>query len=921
MNTNIYMAVKRICCILTIILSILSAQKERRFAYELFSSKIQEVRADAGKDIQAPSNTTILLDGSRSTPKKGIHSYEWSFEEGIIFKDDYNFNETDLVILYEFNQDTVAITDEPDSTNKESFEPLPTPSYNTGQSQAQPVFNPETGETIVEMRLDPETGEQVAVAEEKQKMSYNDRVSIKKVITKNKFIEVALPEMPAGTKFPVILKVVDLKGSHDSDILWVGITDLNKYDEDYTQTEEFLEDGEGSDFDAVAHIDSTEDEQQDHLLSKVNFDYISIQPINKGLLKAMEVEIINAFLFNETRKLGFQKVIDPNRFIPDSVQTLKLVDRIRFDTDTLINIEKISSRPGIDLSASNITVIDTLVQADTVINTSLVPFDISAEVVDTSGLSGSELDTTALSGLTTDNTEFLSDDTETITDTLEGKSKGLGSLLSEGNEKYNQKYMKRVVTDTTIAIDSMIVYETIDTSITLDTLMYSETVDTVLYYNFNCINDSCAAENALLEGVGQVLTWGINEFSQLEVHFFDASSHLNNEPLRVWASSPVVLNPDISEKLHYPEALAITDDGKLLVAAANDQAVYELNLNQDASTLIENKVLGEKLLHPSGIDVGPNGIVYVSDRDNHRMFSVLDNYFESLLSPRKNTDGSISKGQAFFPTKITVGPGGDIYVLYEGNDSVVKIDKNYDRSLVLQPSIVNGIRDIAVNSKDNVFVVSPSSNMVYQVINDSTVVAVAGMDETDGMVKNNIKATDSFLGLPVAIDFDSADQLYIGDNKFGLVRRVDNEGIITTLYGINNKIDGIGDLRVSKGPDPDVFISQPLEHQIQRISLERVYPWRTEIKIHSPNYIISKSGVYGLEPEIHGAIADVFREKLAIPQEKKTIVEQLQENNQRLSDYIKKRPILFALLLILINQGISASIDGGVDLPPDFPDF
>ena len=109
MNTNIYMAVKRICCILTIILSMSTAQ-EKRYAYELFSSKSKELRADAGKDIQAPSNTTILLDGSRSTPKKGIHSYEWSFEEGIIFQDDYNFNETDLVILYEFNQDTVAIT-------------------------------------------------------------------------------------------------------------------------------------------------------------------------------------------------------------------------------------------------------------------------------------------------------------------------------------------------------------------------------------------------------------------------------------------------------------------------------------------------------------------------------------------------------------------------------------------------------------------------------------------------------------------------------------------------------------------------------------------------------------------------------------------------------------------------------------------
>jgi hypothetical protein len=105
----------------------------------------------------------------------------------------------------------------PDPTSKESFEPLPTPSYNTGQTQTQPVFDPETGEVIVEKqtgykfvddatvetqfapetgekisggmhfdpetgeaiietRFNPETGEQVAVAEEKQKMSYGEIV-------------------------------------------------------------------------------------------------------------------------------------------------------------------------------------------------------------------------------------------------------------------------------------------------------------------------------------------------------------------------------------------------------------------------------------------------------------------------------------------------------------------------------------------------------------------------------------------------------------------------------------------------------------------------------------------------------------------------------------------------------------------------
>jgi hypothetical protein len=78
----------------------------------------------------------------------------------------------------------------PDPTNKESFEPLPTPSYNTGQTQTQPVFDPETGEkisggmrfdpetgeAIIEKQFNPETGEQIAVAEEKQKTSYGEIV-------------------------------------------------------------------------------------------------------------------------------------------------------------------------------------------------------------------------------------------------------------------------------------------------------------------------------------------------------------------------------------------------------------------------------------------------------------------------------------------------------------------------------------------------------------------------------------------------------------------------------------------------------------------------------------------------------------------------------------------------------------------------
>ena len=50
----------------------------------------------------------------------------------------------------------------------------------TPVKQTQPIFDPETGEAIIETQFDPETGEQIAVAEEKQKMSYGEIVKLAK---------------------------------------------------------------------------------------------------------------------------------------------------------------------------------------------------------------------------------------------------------------------------------------------------------------------------------------------------------------------------------------------------------------------------------------------------------------------------------------------------------------------------------------------------------------------------------------------------------------------------------------------------------------------------------------------------------------------------------------------------------------------
>jgi len=117
-------------------------------------------------------SSSIQIQIDASMLRNTYASDEPSFGDGYY----YNYYDDDD----EPSQSTFLLTGsagvsffKPDPTNKESFEPLPTPSYNTGQTQ--PVFDPETGEviveketgynfvdeTIVETRFNPETGEAI----------------------------------------------------------------------------------------------------------------------------------------------------------------------------------------------------------------------------------------------------------------------------------------------------------------------------------------------------------------------------------------------------------------------------------------------------------------------------------------------------------------------------------------------------------------------------------------------------------------------------------------------------------------------------------------------------------------------------------------------------------------------------------------
>ena len=635
--------------------------------------------------------------------------------------------------------------------------------------------------------------------------------SWKSISTKSKYIEIDLPENPEGTTLPVILKVMDPLGFVDTDTLMVIFTELrtrpNPIDlavADTTATEE------------TAAAEEVKPEKELVDTGKPSF-LISIQPLNRGELYPMESEMISSFLYNEILDMGVYQVLDPNRFIPDSITVQELVRQ-------------------------------TKIVADTVIVTRQAAADTNSEAMDT----------------------------------------------------------------TMIGIS--------DTTITIDTLEYDQLVESVLYYNFDCRTDSCASENAKIENASHVLSWGFNRFSELEIHYFDVEKYAGRNPVFTWTVSPVSMDPEAVQKIRYPTAFAVTEDNTLIIATANSQAVYELNIDQQASMVSDGILLGKALVYPSGVAVDSTGRIYIADKDHHRVYSILKEQATRLLVPKMDKDGSLDTNQPLLPTSVRIGPGGNIYVLYESNSAVLKVEPSNKVFIALQPGLVEGAQDIAINSRDTLFVVSSNEHKVYRVENDSTLTAVAGTKSGDKLVRNNVPAVQSYLGNPVAIDFDSQDNLYIADRRFGLVRRINKGGTIITLAGISKKIEDMTQLRVSPGENPEIYVTQDLQHAIQRIVLEERIPWWADTTILHPKYTIAEAGIYGLEPDLRAAVNAVLRKKA--PKKKTTLGDRSRELNLRMMAFIGQHPFLFALLLLLLNQVLFSGLDGGAgitDLPPDFP--
>jgi len=139
---------------------------------------------------------------------------------------------------------------------------------------------------------------------------------------------------------------------------------------------------------------------------------------------------------------------------------------------------------------------------------------------------------------------------------------------------------------------------------------------------------------------------------------------------------------------------------------------------------------------------------------------------------------------------------------------------------------LNFPRDIAIDSKGNIYIAESDNKRIRKIDAIGNISTFAGDGTTN--LKNNESATSSGIGAPYGVVVDCKDNVYIAVPGYNMVRKIDTNGIITTIAG-GNHIGYSGDEgpataaqldhpnSVEVDSSGDIYIADTRNHCIRKI--------------------------------------------------------------------------------------------------------
>ena len=273
------------------------------------------------------------------------------------------------------------------------------------------------------------------------------------------------------------------------------------------------------------------------------------------------------------------------------------------------------------------------------------------------------------------------------------------------------------------------------------------------------------------------------------------------EPLRLsW--------PALEAVLEEPSGLTFDDDGNLYITEHNRHVVWRLDDSGVLTRVAGNGgvIPGRPGMQATETPLGDLGGVVI-DHDGHLHIAgfgrigtvdpegVLRVEVGTGIPGSSGDGGPANEAQVGLVTGLAVGPSNELYIaeVY----GVRRVDSNGTISTIagntFRPGFsgdggpatdarLGGVFGLAVDSSGNLFLADVGNRRVRRVGTDGVITTVAGSGEP-GIGGDGGLATEAQLGFVSGLAVDDSGNLYIADLEHHRVRRVDAEGMISTVAG------------------------------------------------------------------------------------------------------------------------------------------
>ena len=287
-----------------------------------------------------------------------------------------------------------------------------------------------------------------------------------------------------------------------------------------------------------------------------------------------------------------------------------------------------------------------------------------------------------------------------------------------------------------------------------------------------------------------------------------------------------------------PCGLAVDAAGNLFIADESNSRIRKLGTNGIITTVAGTNsagVLGDGglavdagLNNPLGVAVDAAGNIFISDAFNNRLRKVNTNGIISTIAGNGTLSYCGDGGPAVAAGLSTLGgitmdAAGNLFLTDTGNARIRKVGTNGIITTVAGNGTFAFTGDnvpatntsldyptsVAADARGNLYIADESNNRIRKVNSSGIITTVAGTNSS-GFAGDGGPATNAILSGPSGVALDARGNLFIADASNERIRKVDTNGIITTVAGNGAKGPYLtGTFSGDNGPATNAGLANP----------------------------------------------------------------------------------------------------------------